>query len=61
MSLENADDWFIETRTGFRFPIYKGFTATLQYNYDWNNRPSSNSQTKEDTKLMFMLGYEFKN
>jgi len=61
VSLENADDWFIKTRTGLRFSIYKGFTATLQYNFDWNNRPSADAQTKEDTKLLFMLGYEFKN
>jgi putative salt-induced outer membrane protein YdiY len=61
ISLENADDWFIKTRTGLRFPIYKGFTATLQYNYDWNNRPSTSTQTEEDTKLIFMLGYELNN
>ena len=29
VSLEDANDWFLKTRTGFRFPIYKGFTATL--------------------------------
>ena len=59
ISLENADNWFIKTRTGLRFPIYKGFTATLQYNYDWNNRPSSDTKKEEDTKLIFLLGYEF--
>lgn len=61
ISLENGSNWFLKTRTGLRFPIYKGFGATLQYNYDYNNQPSVDSETREDTKFIFMLGYEFKN
>ncbi|HUV77629.1 MAG TPA: DUF481 domain-containing protein [Desulfobacterales bacterium] len=61
VSLEDANDWFIKTRTGFRFPIYKGLTATLQYNFDWDNQPSAAAETEEDTKFIFLLGYEFKN
>lgn len=61
ISLKNANDWFVRTRTGLRFPLYKGLTATLQYNFDWNNQPATDAQTREDTKFMFMLGYEFKN
>jgi putative salt-induced outer membrane protein YdiY len=59
--IDNADDWFVKTRTGVRFPIYKGLTATLQYNYDWNNHPSADAQSKEDAKILFLLGYEFQN
>ncbi|MBW2490517.1 MAG: DUF481 domain-containing protein [Deltaproteobacteria bacterium] len=61
VSLEDANDWFLKTRTGLRFPLYKGFTATLQYNFDWNNQPSEAAETEEDTKFIFLLGYEFKN
>ncbi len=61
ISLENAGNWFLRTRTGLRFPLYKGFGATLQYNFDWNNQPSLDAQSREDTKFIFMLGYEFKN
>ncbi len=61
VSLENASNWFLKTRTGLRFPVYKGFGVTLQYNYDYNNQPSVDAQTREDTKFIFMLGYEFKN
>jgi putative salt-induced outer membrane protein YdiY len=61
ISLENSNDWFIKTRTGLRFPLYKGLTATFQYNYDWDNQPSVSAETEEDTKFIFLLGYEFKN
>ena len=61
ISLEDSNDWFLKTRTGLRFPLYKGFTATLQYNYDWDNQPSAAAETEEDTKFIFLLGYEFKN
>jgi putative salt-induced outer membrane protein YdiY len=61
VSLEDANDWFLKTRTGLRFPLYKGLTATLQYNFDWDNQPSNAAETEEDTKFIFLLGYEFKN
>jgi len=61
ISLEDSNDWFVKTRTGLRFPLYKGFAATLQYNYDWDNQPSAAAETEEDTKFIFLLGYEFKN
>jgi len=61
VSLEDANDWFLKTRTGLRFSLYKGLTATLQYSFDWDNQPSASAETEEDTKFMFLLGYEFKN
>jgi putative salt-induced outer membrane protein YdiY len=61
ISLKNANDWFVRTRTGLRFPLYKGLMATLQYNFDWDNQPSLDAQTREDKKFIFLLGYEFKN
>lgn len=61
VSFEDSDDWFLKTRTGLRFPVYKGLTATLQYNFDYDNQPSVDAEKKEDTKFIFLLGYEFKN
>ncbi len=61
VSLEDSNDWFLKTRTGLRFPLYKGLTATLQYNFDWDNQPSASAETEEDTRFIFLLGYEFKN
>ena len=53
--------WLINTRQGVRFPIYKGFTTTFQYNYDYNNKPSSEADKKWDSKLMVLLGWTFEN
>ena len=58
-SFNDSENWLIKTRQGVRSPIYKGFTATLQYNYDYDNQPSPGAATKWDWKLMFLLGYEF--
>ena len=61
VSLDDSSDWFIKTRQGVRFPLYKGLTGTLQYNYDYDHNPSPGAKENYDTKLMFLLGYEFKN
>jgi putative salt-induced outer membrane protein YdiY len=61
ISLKNSEDWFIKSKTGFRFPLYKGFTTTIQYEYDWDNEPASSDETEEDSKFMILIGYEFKN
>jgi putative salt-induced outer membrane protein YdiY len=56
-----TDKWLIKTRQGLRFPLYKGFTTTLQYNYDYNNDPSPDADEKWDSTLMLLLGWQFKN
>jgi putative salt-induced outer membrane protein YdiY len=57
----DTEKWVFKTRQGLRFPIYKGFTTTLQYNYDFDNDPSSDADEKWDSKLMFLLGWQFQN
>lgn len=61
INLEDSDKWLINTRQGLRFPIYKGLTTTLQYNYDYRNDPSPQAASKWDSSLMFLLGYQFGN
>ena len=61
VSLEDASSWLINTRQGLRFPLYKGFVTTLQYNYDYNNNPSPGAISKWDSKFMLLLGYQFNN
>lgn len=61
ISLEQGSNWLINTRQGLRFPLYKGFVTTLQYNYDYNNDPSPDSVSKWDSAFLFLLGYHFSN
>jgi putative salt-induced outer membrane protein YdiY len=61
ISLYDSKNWLIKTRQGLRFPIYKGLTSTFQYNYDYVNDPSPNAEEKWDSKLMFLLGWQFQN
>ena len=61
VSLDSSSDWFIKTRQGVRFPLYKGLTGTVQYNYDYDHNPSPDAKEKYDSKFMFLLGYSFKN
>jgi len=59
-SFEDADDMFIKSRTGIRIPILPNISASLQYNFDWDNTPSP-GRKKADRALMFTLGYFFAN
>ncbi len=61
ISMFDSDKWVFKTRQGLRFPIYKGFTSTIQYDYSYDNDPSSDSDEKWDSKLMFLLGWHFSN
>jgi putative salt-induced outer membrane protein YdiY len=57
VGLEDTSDMFIRTRTGFRIPLYRGITATAQYNLDWDNSPSPGND-KTDHMYLFTLGYQ---
>lgn len=57
----NSTNWLIKTRQGIRFPIHKGLTMTFQHNYEYDNEPSEDTDRKWDSKLMFLIGWEFKN
>lgn len=57
-NLEDADDITIRTQTGFRFPFYRRFNMTLQYNLDWEKMPAI-GQKKTDERYLVTLGYEY--
>jgi len=61
LSIENSNNWIVNTRQGIRFPLYRSLTATIQYNYDYDNQPSPDANADYDSTLSFLLGYEFKN
>jgi putative salt-induced outer membrane protein YdiY len=56
VSLEDTSDIFVRSRTGFRFPLYENFNATIQYNFDWDNAPSPGDD-RVDEMYIFTLGY----
>jgi len=59
ISVEDSNDWFFKTQTGVRFPLYKGLTARVQFNYDYDNQPSAAAKEKENTMFLLLLGYQF--
>jgi putative salt-induced outer membrane protein YdiY len=58
VSLEDSDDIFVRTRTGLRFPFYKGFNLTAQYDYDWDNSVPADKD-EADQRYILSLGYKF--
>ena len=54
--LQDSNNYFFRTRTGFRFPIVDRMNSTIQYNYDYDNQPAP-GRVKEDKAWLFTLGY----
>ena len=58
VSLEDSEDLLIQTRTGLRIPLSKGFNTTFQYNWDWDNAPTPGTD-RVDERYLFTLGYSW--
>jgi putative salt-induced outer membrane protein YdiY len=58
MSADDNEDIWLRSRTGFRFPLYRGITWTVQYTWDWDNEPAE-GQKRDDTTLNITLGYQY--
>jgi putative salt-induced outer membrane protein YdiY len=58
VSLEDTSDMFVQTRTGLRFPFYKGLNLTAQYDLDWDNNVPAD-QDELDQRYILSLGYFF--
>ena|GEM_PF-178935 len=56
VSLDSPSNIVLHTQTGVRAPLRGGINATVQYNFDWNNRPPAGSESADRT-LLFTLGY----
>lgn len=55
-SLDNGNQWEIDSETGVRMPIGKSISADMKFEYDYDNLPPEGT-VKEDTMLRFGLGY----
>ena len=58
VSLEDSSDIFVRTRTGLRFPFYKGFNLTAQYDYNWDKSVPPD-QDEVDQRYILSLGYQY--
>ena len=57
-SLEDSNDIFLRTRTGFRFPFYRGFNLTVQYDFDWDKSVPPD-RDEVDQRYILSLGYQY--
>ena len=58
IGLESTEDITIRSRTGFRMPLRHGFTATVQYNWDWDNTPAPGNDSVDEA-FIIGVGYQF--
>ncbi|HEX2252537.1 MAG TPA: DUF481 domain-containing protein [Thermoanaerobaculia bacterium] len=58
LSLEDADDLLVLTRSGLRFALLGGLAATLQLNWDHDGSPAPGREENDRTWLV-NLGYEW--
>ncbi len=54
----SASAYLLDTDTGIRIPLNRGFVATAELKYDINNEPAENA-SKDDTQYLLKLGYEW--
>ena len=60
VGLEDIEDWRIETKTGFQIPVYKRLGVGAQFDWDYDNTPSS-EEDKWDWELLLTLGWNYEN
>ncbi|UCF94673.1 MAG: DUF481 domain-containing protein [Desulfobacterales bacterium] len=58
VSLTDANDVFMFTRTGLRFPLRMGLFLNGGWEWDWDNQPALGSD-KSDYRYILSLGYGF--
>ena len=58
MDLENTGNIFVESTTGFRFPLGNGFNLTTQADIDWDREPEPGVSSVDKTYLL-TVGYSW--
>ena len=56
--VDATDAFLIETKTGLRMPLKKGFLVTGEVDFDWDNDPAPGVQ-EDDTTYSVKIGYEW--
>lgn len=57
-SLEEVGDLVVRTKTGLRWPLAGGLSATAQLNLDWESDPAP-GRSRTDRAVLPGLGYEW--
>lgn len=57
-SLEDGEDWELDSDTGINIPLGAGLFSEFKVEYDYDNQPLQNEK-KSDTKFSVGLGYEW--
>ena len=55
--LDDSDAWFITTRSGLRMPLMENLSASLQFNYDYENQTSADH--RYDATTLVNLTYDW--
>lgn len=58
VSLDDADDMFLRTQTGLRFPLTQQLVGSIQLNLDWDRTPSP-GKSSTDRTVLFTMGYRW--
>lgn len=56
VSVEDPKDFLWQSQTGLRFPLIEDLNATVQYNIDYDNKPSAEAK-KTDSAYIMSVGY----
>lgn len=60
LSLEDANNWIVQTRSGVRLPVMESFFTQFELGWDYENDPEGDRK-RSDTKYIFSVGYTFGN
>lgn len=57
-SLEEGEDWEIDSETGFELPVMGGISSQIKYEYDYDNLPQQGND-EVDSKISIGVGYRW--
>jgi len=58
VDIEDSDNYFFRTRTGFRYPLVKYLQWTLEYRYDYDSVPAPGEENY-DSRLLTTIGFRY--
>ncbi|MCG5531432.1 DUF481 domain-containing protein [Halorhodospira halochloris] len=57
MMADDSDNWYATTRTGVRMPVRENLSASLQFNYDYDNKTTADH--RYDSTTLVTLTYDW--